>query len=276
MTQGSGSQRRYSSNEAALDVSRALALGGPSGGVGVGLEVIAQADQRDGVQRLVELTVAATVQAMAGDLAGGGGDRASPGQGGKGGLGAEPAGMRPADQQLGGADGADAEQLQQPRRDRRYQPLQLAVELLGLGLEGLDAAGGAAQHPHGHLVLQGSSGPIPQRGADCDLPAGRQRAQLGPQLLWRPHQECLELVDRGGLGGHGGPPGSQQHSQRLPVAALAGAASSWGCWPRASRAARTASMASVLALLRRGRRLGRAASTSRSPLAPRKAASPAP
>src|SRR6266508_6533069 len=68
--------------QAALDVSRALALGGPSGGVGAGLEVIAQADQRDGVQRLVELPVAATVQAMAGDLAGGGGDRAGPGPGG--------------------------------------------------------------------------------------------------------------------------------------------------------------------------------------------------
>jgi hypothetical protein len=41
--------------QAALDVSRALALGGPSGGVGAGLEVIAQADQRDGVQCLVGL-----------------------------------------------------------------------------------------------------------------------------------------------------------------------------------------------------------------------------
>jgi hypothetical protein len=35
--------------EAALDVSRALAVSGPAGGVGAGLGVVTQADQRDGV-----------------------------------------------------------------------------------------------------------------------------------------------------------------------------------------------------------------------------------
>ena len=50
--------------EAALDVSRALALGGSAGGVGASLGVITQPDQRDGVQGLVELAVAAAVDSL--------------------------------------------------------------------------------------------------------------------------------------------------------------------------------------------------------------------
>ena len=79
--------------QAALDIPRALALGGAPGGVGPRFRVIAQADQRNGVQDLVELAVTATVEAVAHDPPGAGRDRAGPGQGGEGGLGAEPAGI---------------------------------------------------------------------------------------------------------------------------------------------------------------------------------------
>jgi hypothetical protein len=93
--------------------------------------------------------------------------------------------MRPADQQLGGADGADTDQLQQPGHDPSHQPFQLGQERDGLGLKGLDAAGGAAQRPHRHPVLQGSGRPVPQRRTDGDLPLGRQPAELGAELLGR-------------------------------------------------------------------------------------------
>ena len=43
-----------------------------------GVRVVTQPNQRHGVQRLVELAVAAAVEAVAGDLAGGGRDRAGP------------------------------------------------------------------------------------------------------------------------------------------------------------------------------------------------------
>ena len=50
----------------------------------------------------------------------------------------------------------------------------------------------------------------------------------------------------------------------------------WCWWPRVSRAAPTASIASVLAPVRRAGRLGRQASTTRSPWVCSNAVSPAP
>ena len=94
--------------QAALGVTPALAFGRATGHVGAGVGIGAQAHQQDGVQGAVELAVAAAVEPVAGHLPGGGGDGVGAGQGGKGCLGAEPAGMRPADQHLGGAERSHA------------------------------------------------------------------------------------------------------------------------------------------------------------------------
>jgi hypothetical protein len=62
--------------------------------------------------------------------------------------------MRPADQYLGGAEGADAWDLQQPRGDRVDERGELGLELVGLGLQQLDALGGGSQRADGGAVLE--------------------------------------------------------------------------------------------------------------------------
>jgi len=76
--------------------------------------------------------------------------------------------------------GADAGDLQQPGRDRPDQHGQFGLELVGLGLQQLDALGGGPQRPHRGLVLQRPGRPRPQAGAIVDLAAGGLAAQLGP------------------------------------------------------------------------------------------------
>ena len=55
--------------EAAADLAAGFAFGEASGGVGLGFGVAAEAGQGDGVQRPVELAVAATVEPVPGGLA---------------------------------------------------------------------------------------------------------------------------------------------------------------------------------------------------------------
>jgi hypothetical protein len=76
-----------------FDVAAALALGGAPGNVGAGVGVDPQAHQQDGVQGAVELPVPAPVEAMAGHLPRRRRDRVGAGEGGKRGLGPEPAGV---------------------------------------------------------------------------------------------------------------------------------------------------------------------------------------
>jgi hypothetical protein len=61
----------------------------------------------DGVQGSIQLPIPTPVEAMADDLTRGRLHRGRPRQHGEGGLGAEPARMGPADQQLGRTDGSD-------------------------------------------------------------------------------------------------------------------------------------------------------------------------
>jgi hypothetical protein len=65
------------------------------------------AQHHDGGQGPMQLPIPTPVAAIADDLARGRRDRGRPGQHGEGGLGTEPARMGPADQELGGGDGAD-------------------------------------------------------------------------------------------------------------------------------------------------------------------------
>src|SRR4029450_13299472 len=158
--------------QAPLGIAAALALGGAAGHVGAGVGGDAHGPQQDGVQAPFELAVPAAVEPVAGHLPRGGRDRVGAGQGGKGRLGAEASGMRPADQHLGGAEGTDAGNLQQPGGYRPDQGGELGLELVGLGLQELDAGGGGSQRPHGGLVLQRPGRPRSQAGAGGDLAGG--------------------------------------------------------------------------------------------------------
>ena len=85
-----------------------LALGRALRLVVAGLAVAAHACDGDGVQGPVEVAVAAAVEAMSGSLAAAGFKRGDAGESGACGFVTDPAAVGPADEQLGGGDGADA------------------------------------------------------------------------------------------------------------------------------------------------------------------------
>jgi len=80
MTQGSGSQRRYSSNEAPHDLAPGETFFGASLDIGAGAGVVVHAAERHDVQRPVGLAVPAAVEAVALGLARGGRQWAHPAQ----------------------------------------------------------------------------------------------------------------------------------------------------------------------------------------------------
>src|SRR5215211_284404 len=131
--------------EATDRLAHALALGSPPLDVGDRRRVVLAPRDDDRVQRAVELPVAAGVEPVAKDEAGGGGDRSGAGEAGKGGVAAEAAAVRPREQHLRGGDRADARLVEQRRREPRYQCLDLALELALLGRERLHAASERAQ-----------------------------------------------------------------------------------------------------------------------------------
>ncbi len=215
---------------------------------------------------------------MAGDLPGGSRDRAHTRQGRKCRLGMQPAGIRPAHQHLCGADGPNPVQLQQPRGDGSDQRGQLGLERIGLGLQELDALRSGPQRANGCAVLQRLGWPGAQPGTGADLGDGGTAAQFGAQLFWSAHDQRLGLVGRLHPGLDRAMACGQQHPQRFTVAASA------RCWcvvegerfsGGADRVDRIA-FGAALAPLRLAGRLGRPTSTTRSPWASRKQASPAP
>ena len=74
-------------------VSCALALGDAAGDVGAGRSIVLAAVQDDGVQRSVELAVAAAAEPMADRLAAGGGQGCDARESGEGSLGADATAM---------------------------------------------------------------------------------------------------------------------------------------------------------------------------------------
>ena len=97
--------------EAALRVARGLPLGDSAGDVRLRGRVEPHADQRDGVQGPVELSVTAAVEPVPVGQPGGGRYWRYSGEGRESGLGPETARKGPADQDLGRGDRPDAEQV---------------------------------------------------------------------------------------------------------------------------------------------------------------------
>ena len=78
----------------------------------------------------VQSSVAATVDAVAHGIAGGGWDRVHPGEAGECGFGADPAGMRPRSQGDGGGDRPDAGLVEQ---HPSWAGVEEVGQLLGVG-----------------------------------------------------------------------------------------------------------------------------------------------
>jgi hypothetical protein len=149
-------------------------------------------------------------------------EEARIGEGREGRLGPEPAGMGPADQDLSSGDRPDAEQVQELRRHLADQDEHLALELFGLGLQGLDALGGGSQGPRGHAMLDVLRRAVPQLSTAGNLDRPLEFPQLGAELVRRGHDQRLELVDRGGGGEDGSVAGGEQDAQGLALAAEPG------------------------------------------------------
>jgi hypothetical protein len=83
----------------------------------------------DCVQGAVQLPVAAAAEPLPPRLTARGGDRGDAGEPCEGGLGADSASVRPADDQLAGDDRADARLVEQLWRERADVREDLALEL---------------------------------------------------------------------------------------------------------------------------------------------------
>jgi len=77
--------------------------------------------------------------------------------------------MRPADQDLSCGDRADAEQIEKLGGQLSYQREDLVLEILGLGLQSLDALGCGSQSPGGHPVLDALRRSVAELSTTDDL-----------------------------------------------------------------------------------------------------------
>ena len=205
--------------QAALDLAGCLAFGGAAGGVGAGGGVMLEAGEHDGVQRAVELSVAAAVEPEADGLPRAGGDRGGAAEHREGGVAAQPAGVRPGAVELGGGDRTDADLVEQRRDGALDEPFELAFEVVGFGFEGEHAAGGVAQRDHGCAVLVGVRRQRPQPAAAVNERVGVEVAQLVAQLFAGGHDQRLEVIDRLRSRQDGAATSDQQHADGFTVAA---------------------------------------------------------
>ena len=100
-------------------LAAAFAFGDPSSDVVLGFCVVLAPVEDDRVQRSVELPVTAAAESVPSGPAAGGGHRRDAGKPREGGLGAQPAAVRPGDDQLRGDDRVDTRLLEQRGREER-------------------------------------------------------------------------------------------------------------------------------------------------------------
>ena len=147
-----------------VGVAAAFALGDPFGDVVLGGRIVLATMQDDGVERAVQLSVAATAEPMPGRLAAGGGDRRDAGEAGEGGFGADASPMRPGDDRLRGDDRADAGFVEQLWREGAHVYEDLAFELVGLGGRRLNPSCEAAQDEPCRELVGGLSDSLCRQG----------------------------------------------------------------------------------------------------------------
>ena len=212
--------------EAADDLGLGLASRRCGVGVGAGARAVAQATDGDQVQGArLALAVAAVVEAVAGRLAGGGGDRAGAAERGERGLAAEPVDvLSGGDEELAGVAGRDPEQLVVRGAAGANELLELSVENGDLIVESVDPSGDRAQR---ELRCVGKVAELAwcraQPAAEGGLAAERLAAgELVAELLRGGDDQVAELDDRGAAGLHGAVARGAQQPDRLddPVGLL--------------------------------------------------------
>ena len=147
--------------EAAHDFGLRLAFGGAAFRVGAGALAVAQTADDDQVQRSVRLAIAAVVEAVAGALAGGGGDRARAAESGERPLPAQPLDvLSSGDQKPTGVAGRGRRSLRRARRSaERWSAARTSRRgPVGKARRSMGAAGDTAR---------------PCRGSSCERRAGR-------------------------------------------------------------------------------------------------------
>jgi hypothetical protein len=198
--------------EAAADLAIALALLATVGHVGQRLRVVQHAAEGDRVQGSVELAVAAPVEAVTDDLARGSFDGCHASQAGESGFVTEAAAVRPAAEQVSGADGADTGLGQQPRGELLDQRFELGVEVGNVIAGGEHAMGSQAQGGRGGAVFEGVFGWCPEAGAAlAELPAG-QPPELVAKRLRGVGDQRFELDQGRAVGADGGLPSDKEHA----------------------------------------------------------------
>src|SRR5512133_308665 len=127
--------------------------------------------------------------------------------------------MRPGEQYPRRGDWTDARLLEQRRRQRSYEPLDLSLELACFLVRCSNPAGAAAQRELARRELGLLLRSRPQPGAVAEEACAAERAQLHPQRLRRHDHERAQLVesrspyrDRSFTGDH-------EHTQRFSLAA---------------------------------------------------------
>ena len=171
------------------------------------------------MQGPVELSVAAAVESVPDGVAAAGGDGGDAGEGGECGLAADPAGVGPGDEELGGGDHADAGQVEQFGAGGHDELLEVGFVLGGFGLEEQGTAGGGADRRDGGAVLDAVAGQGAEPGAAVELLVGGAAAQLVAQRCGRVHDQRLELADGFGAADDGAVSGGEQDAQGFAVAA---------------------------------------------------------
>jgi hypothetical protein len=202
-------------------------------------------------------------------------DRTDPGQGRERRLGAQPAGMRPADQHLSGADGSHTRQLGQPRGSSVDERGDLGVELVGFGLEQPDALPrwpvGRGRSPDAQATWPAGCGGWRRSGSAWPS-VGRAARRAAPQV---PHDQRLGgwlVASTRAATAPRRVTSSTRSASRCPRCRGAASRSGASAW----LAARTASAASVLAPVRLAGRLGRQPSTTHSSCSEQAAGQPSP
>jgi hypothetical protein len=127
--------------------------------------------------------------------------------------------VRPRAVKLRGADRTDADLVKQHRDGALDEPLELALQVVGLGLEHQDTTSGVAQRDDGRAVLVGVRRQRAQPCAAMDELVGRDVAQLVAQFFAGGDDQGFDVVDRLGARSHRSAARDEQYPDRFAIAA---------------------------------------------------------
>src|SRR5580765_8076870 len=221
------SRERRQLGEAAVEVTGESALDaaacfpcGLAGGeeslvVAAGLLVVADALERDDVERPVELAVAAAVEAMAALFAARGLDGARAGECGEGSFASHSAAIAARDEQLRGADRSHAALLEQTRCELGDKLSERALYICDLSRESLDATAEPLQD------AVRDRGARPQPGGSTGESVTRERSQTRADGIGSGDKNRAQLVQGRGPRLHRAAALEQQQPQLLATAPTA-------------------------------------------------------